>query len=409
METNGSMRFHGPWVGGLVLALWIAGPSFGFLQEHVGTWSVPFYALVVWVALAVGGRWARRAEPWLDRHFLWMALVCLAGLLGAHLLLHPFEDGRGPLLSSDRDEALEVAVGRWLDGDYPYYAKSEVAGPLSVLPGGVLLALPFVMIGKVGLINVAWLVAFLFVMRREFGSAGRAIGLLVLMLGGSPAALYEFVSGGDLIANGIYVAVGVGLCLRCWSAEALRPGPALAAAAFLGVAVASRANFPLVCPLVLAWLWRRVGWRRALSWAGVTAGVSLGLILGFYFWDSQAFTPFMSRSKLMIGGAPEWTGPVVLAATGVAVVGFAVSFFVRRSVPDSAACFRACAWITLVPILGMILVASVLHGRLDFAILHDRFGLMWVPFALLGWGGLGVDACTKGFHPGAPSPRAIVA
>lgn len=386
MEGSNCMSRRGSGLAGLILALWIAGASFGFMQEHVGNWSVPCYVGMVALILMVGLRSLQFVDPWMHRNFWWVLVACLVGLMATHLSLHPFEDGRGPLRSSDRDEALEQAVGRWLKGDYPYYLESSVAGPLSVLPGGILLALPFVIVGKVGLINVFWLAGFLWVLRKEFGSASLALWLLVWSIGVCPAALYEFVSGGDVMANGIYVAVGVWGCLRLWSADTMQIFPAVFIAAFFGVAVASRANFPLICPLVMAWIWQRSGWRRAVSCAAVTGGVSLGLILGFYWWDPESFTPFLSRSKLMIPGASEWAGMVVLGMTILGVLGVSITFLARRQVEGRSSCFRACAWITLLPILGTVLISSAVNHRMDFSILHDRFGLMWVPFALLGWG-----------------------
>lgn len=370
----------------LMLALWIALPSMGFLQEHVGTWVLPVYLAIVAAIMIFGWRWFPLPESWLQARFGWVAFACGVGLAVVHLGLHPFEDGRGPGFSSDRDEALEVAVGRMFDGEYPYYRKSEVAGPLSVLPGGILLSVPFVAMGKVGLMNVAWLVGFLFLIRREFGSAGRAMWLLAAPLAVSPAAQYEFVSAGDLIANSIYVTIGCWWCLRLWSEERLRPWQAVAAAVFLGVAVASRANYVLLCPLVVAWWWRRAGWHRALVAGTIVAVVSLGLIGGFYLADPDGFTPLLSRNKLAAGGTRDGTGSAILAATLLATAGFCLAIFVRRQAPDVRWFFRAATWLTVVPVLGVLLVASARHGGLDFSFLGDRFGLMFVPFALLGWG-----------------------
>ncbi|MCH7227988.1 hypothetical protein [Haloferula sp. A504] len=388
MAHSGDQQVDGDRKRAFILALWLAFPSFGFVQEHAGTWViVPYLAGVVAVVL-LGWHRLPLPERWLGRHFGWVVLACLIGMAVAHVALHPFEDGRGAGFSSDRDEALEIAVGRLIDGEYPYYPQGEGAGPLSVLPGGILLAAPFVLIGKVGLINVAWLAGFLLVMRRELGSAAWALWMLGASLVVSPAAAYEFVSGGDLLANAIYVSVGCWWCLRLWSEEKLRVWRALGAAAFLGIAVASRASFPLLCPLVVAWLWQRAGIVRAAGCAAVTAGVSLGLIGGFYLSDPESFTPFGSRNKLVVHGAPEWLQHAILAATLIAVGCFTIAFLARWCVADRQQFFRASAWITSIPLAGMILAASVLGGRIDFSILHDRFGLMCVPFALLGWGGV---------------------
>jgi hypothetical protein len=59
----------------------------------------------------------------------------------------------------------------------------------------------------------------------------------------------------------------------------------------------------------------------------------------------------------------------------------------RRKDEPIPAFFRWCTFVTLTPIVCAILFSSFVHGAPDFGFLRDRFGLMYIPFALLGWGG----------------------
>ena len=48
---------------------------------------------------------------------------------------------------------------------------------------------------------------------------------------------------------------------------------------------------------------------------------------------------------------------------------------------------RGCTVVTLCPVVAMVALTSLASGAPDFSFLRDRFGLMFVFFALLGWGG----------------------
>ena len=54
---------------------------------------------------------------------------------------------------------------------------------------------------------------------------------------------------------------------------------------------------------------------------------------------------------------------------------------------------------TLAPMVGAVLIASVLRGAPDFSFLHARFGLMYLFTALVGWGA----ALSPAAAPGAAS------
>jgi len=371
------------WILGLLLAL----PSTGFVQKYTGLAGVAGYVLAVVALGFLAARLKRRHHGWLARHFGKLAVLALLGMAAGYVILHPFEDGRGPGKSSDRDEGLEMAVTRMARGETPYYPPNEIAGPLSVLPGSILLAAPFVAMGDVGYQNIFWLGAFLFAAAAFFRDKAVAMYLLVVPMALSVAAQYEFVSGGDLIANGIFVALILLAALKTREGASVPAWLPWLACALVGLALASRANFVFLLPLFGAALWRIAGLRIALTSSAVAGITLLAVILPFYLHDPAGFTPLASRHKLtFMDAALPGASHAIIAATLLASLASAFHLLLRRPADPIPAFFRGCAIVTLTPLLCTILVSSWIHGHPDFGIMRDRFGLMFVWFALLGWG-----------------------
>ncbi len=256
-----------------------------------------------------------------------------------------------------------------------------------MLPGSIALAAPFVALGDSGLQNIFWLGAFLVVARYFFKDAALALYLLAVSLALSPAALYEFISGGDIIANGTFIPAFFLISLTLWNSPSASMGQRLFTSALVGVGLASRANFILLLPLLGAVVWKTAGLRNALLCC-LTAGLTfLATVVPFYLHDPSGFTPLGSRNKisaldLSVPGASA----TIIVATAIASL-TASLLLLRRSHADVAASFfKSCALVTLAPLLGAILFSSWIHREPNFDILRDRFGLMFVFFAILGWG-----------------------
>lgn len=387
----------------IVLALLLAFPSTGLVQKYAGLAGVAAYVAGVVCAVFLVARFGALAAPWVRRHFRSVAAVAFAALAAGFFFLHPLEDGRGPGKSSDRDEGLALAVTRMADGQTPYYPRNPVAGPLSVLPGAVILASPFVALGNPGYQNVFWLAAFMGASAWIFRDKALALLLAVVPLGISPSALYEFVSGGDLIANGIYVAVFLLLALKAWTRPDTPAWSKWATCILLGIALASRSNFLLLVPLFGAALWRAVGFPKALLASGGAVLVAAALTLPFYLNDPAGFTPLLAREKM--AGADHllpWASHAMIATTALAgLVGAWVLLRFPGGDPQRAF-FRWCALVTLCPVACAVALFSIVQGRPDFEFTRERFGLMYVFFALWGWGAalLNSSPCA-----GSPAPR----
>jgi hypothetical protein len=387
-ESETSSDDENSWRNALVLALLLTFPSTGFVQKYTGLAGVAVYVALAISVVFLTARYGSIFAPWLRRHFRTLAALAVIGLAVGFVLLHPLEDGRGPGKSSDRDEGLELAVTRMAHGRTPYYPSDKSAGPLSVLPGSIVLAAPFVALENSGYQNVFWLAAFLFGASRFFKDKALALWLLAVPLALSPAAQYEYVSGGDMLANGIYVALFFLLALRSWSKPNV-PGPQKwLACLLLGIGLASRSNFFLLLPLFGAVLWRKAGLRHAIAATGIVVLTSAAITLPFYFHDPAGFTPLMAKQKLaVVDQALPWAGNAIIAMTAMAAILGAVVLLRRAEPGVDRAFFRWCALVTMCPMVCAVALFSLIHGRIDFSFMRDRFGLMYVFFAMIGWGG----------------------
>lgn len=371
-----------------ILCLLLAFPSTGFIQKHTGIAGVAGYLAAVVAVVFLSIRLTRLCTPWLERNFHKLALLAIAGLAVCFVVLHPFEDCRGPGKSSDRDEGLEMAVSRMAHGESPYYPSNPIAGPLSVLPGSIFLAAPFVALGNPGYQNVFWLGVFLFVARAFSGSAASALWMLIIPLGVSIAAMYEFVSGGDLLANGIFVTLFLLFALTSWSKETSPGWQRWTACVLVGIGLASRANFVLLMPLFGAAMWRIAGLRSAMAATTIATLSYLAVTLPFYLHDPAAFTPLMSRNKIAsLDHSLPWASTVILGVTVLSALLGALWLLFRPVNETQVAFFRIGTVVTLVPMIATLLASSWLSGHPEFSIMRDRFGLMYVFLALLGWAG----------------------
>lgn len=377
----------GATTGLVVLAALITFVSSGLVHKYAGTAGVVVHLAVVTAVLFA----ARRVGGWIsgfcEKHFKVLAGLACVVLAVGFVVTHPMEDSRGPGKSSDRDEGLNLAVTRLLHGETPYYPPNPVAGPLSVLPGSITLAVPFVVAGDSAWQNLFWLPVFLVVAWRYLGDKTAALLLLAIPLGLSPSMLYEFVSGGDLITNAIFVSVFFVFAIHAWTTASSAPWLRILACVLLGIALASRANFVLLIPPFAALVWRESGFRAALVASAITGCVVLAITVPFYLNDPAGFTPFLSKQKLAVADSKlPAASTLLVGVTALASLAATAYLLLRRGGETSTRFFRCCTLITLTPMVCVVVIATVLNGQPDFTFMRDRFGIMYLFFAFLGWG-----------------------
>lgn len=384
-EATGKRPERRAGLASLYLLFFLA--SSGFFQRNLGLPGVIAYATFVAVA---GYAWWRFRDPlraWIEKRFaLWISLFAV-GLVAVFAIGYPIENSQGRGRSSDRDEGLNAAVERMLVGESPYYPPREDAGPLSVFPGAIFLATPFVLLGNSAYQNFFWLAILLWLALRNSKRRGEILLLLAAAFALSPALQYEFISGGDMLSNGIYMTVALGLFLRSWSSADGGLAGRIATAVFLGIALASRPNFLLLMPLAGGFLWRSSGFTKAAAACALATGIFAAASLPFFLSDPQGFTPLSAGNKLaLIDQFLPWgsTSLHVLSATA-AIAGGLWIMLGRKPVGDSTF-FGAVAWVTALPMIGAVALYSIIREVPDFGFMHPRYGLMYLFPAMWAWG-----------------------
>ena len=258
--------------------LWcaLALPSLSLVHQHGGWWGGLAYALLVLpVALWLGvpGRGSDGPPP--ASSVRWLAAATWVAMVVLFAVVYPVVDVQVPGRGSDADDALNIGVRALLAGHSPYAITTYLGNDLSPLPGALLLAMPFVLLGTSALQNFLWIPTFFLAAARTTGDRAWTLHLAWTVLLASPVVLHELLTGGDHSANTVYVLLGMQWLLASG-------GRSLAAAAW-GVTLASRANFLLLVLPVCGWLWRHHGRTAAVRAAAITLGVA-GLLTAPFVW-----------------------------------------------------------------------------------------------------------------------------
>lgn len=367
---------------GLSLSLFV--PSTAVIQRYLGLSGVVVYLIVASLLLALaivvlyGSIWQRVKDPWIP----WLAALTIVLILLLVLLMFPLANSGRLGGGSDGDEALMIAATDLLQGRFPYYQQTYLGNPISPLPGALILAVPFVLLGNVAFQNVFWLAAFYWVSGRFLRDRRQALLLLWTTLLLSPAILQQLATGGDYLANSIYVLV-FALWVIYTRAAAAPTWQKLLAAVLLGIALSSRANFLLILPLVFSAITARAGWKEALKATAVTV-LSFALVtLPVYLWNPAAFSPLHTGNEL--GQFRD-----VLPAAGTAIPLLSALLALVLALRDNGRMTQFLTHAALVqafPVLCGILLTSMRVGALNFS--FARFGIFFLFFGVLAaWPGV---------------------
>jgi hypothetical protein len=387
----------------LALLVCLCLPAAALLQEYLGLIGVAVYFAAAAAVLLIVFRFRHALRDWIGKGYPVFAGLFALGLLAVFAVVYPLETAGKFSKGSDRDETLNLSVQALFAGRYPYYETTPLGNPISVLPGAVFLAAPFAALGNSAYQNFFWMILFLAATGaylKDRTSAFLAVAAAVVL---SPAVQYEYISGGDVLANSIYVLIFLFLAVRAFS----RPGSSvwvrLACGIALGVGLASRSNFFLLLPLLFAVLLKNAGWKAAVFGVLTASGAAGAAILPFYLRDPASFYPFTAANKLVLYDElfPRASTMIILAAAGLSV---ALSVWLGKSPRERSLpmFFGMCAAVQLLPLFCGVVLDSLHYGAVDFRILHDRYGLMFLFFGL--WGSWNFLFAAEG---GEPSVRPV--
>ena len=356
----------------LGLAFWLGLPSTALLQKYFGLAGVAAYLLGLVLALLLWPRFGRHlprpGAAFLEKQFPWLALLTCAALLGLFALAYPITNngrtGDRRTSGSDTDDALNLATTELLHGRYPYYPRTYLDNPITPMPGALLLAIPFVLLGNSAYQSFFWLLLWLLAMRRHWQAGRPPLLLLWLMLALSPVVVYSLVVGNDYLANSLYVLLFMLWLVRWAPRPGLNPWLKLLPAICLGIGLSSRANFLLLLPLIFATLAQLAGRPAALR-STVTTGLTFLLVtLPFYLYDPAGFSPLHTTDELgRFNHLLPYAGLLIPLATALLALFLA---WRQRVGADLQQLFRSSALVLALPVLAGLTLALLAYGPAGF-------------------------------------------
>jgi hypothetical protein len=351
-------------LAGLAFSLFFAGPE--QVEKYLGTAGAGLY-LIAGVAILVASR-AYLIPAFVSRVSTrvawWLALGTIAVLAVLFFRIYPLVNAGIIGGGSDSDDALNLATRALLHGEYPYRIRTYLGSPATYLPGSLLLAVPFVLLGNAAYQDLFWLAVFLLAMTIYLEDIRQAVLLLWATLLCS-RVLQSLVTGGELLASSIYAVLFVLLAMRALGAERPRSVRWLAAS-LLGLGLSSRVNYLLLLPVIVSAGIQKVGWKETAGFTAVIVGTMLAVILPFWLYDPQTFwvaclTEQNFAARLLIDVLPHADLALPLASALVAV---AVACR-RVGATWEVDLLANCALTQAFPVVAMVVLASVESRRLD--------------------------------------------
>jgi hypothetical protein len=367
--------------GRAAFALALALASLGTVEKYLGTPLAVVYLLAMFVAVPLLDRLLPRFVRLVrEGAARWLTWATFGAVVLAFVFLYPIADRDEPNAGSDRDEAANIAIDRLLDGDYPYDELTYLGNPVSQMPGALLFGAPFRLLGNSAYQNLFWLPVLVLVLARRTRSPALALFACWTLLVLSPEVMREIVTGGDLLANCIYVALLM-LAVVVTGREGRSFWLGVAAALALGIAYSSRANFLFTVPILAGMLWQRHGPRVALARLAAAAAAFAAVTLPFYLHDPDGFTPTRTSGKLsQFDDLVPNLHLIILAAVGL----LAVALAVRRFDPAGLALMSRASAVQIAFLVTVVVLDSIESDAVDFSFLVPGFGLIALAFAALG-------------------------
>jgi len=136
--------------------------------------------------------------------YIFVGLIAVIYFVFCHLFSDPYK------LNIDRWQTLNYSLEYWLQGKFFYDEINFMGNKSSYLPGQLLIALPFYLLGNVGYLQLACFLFFSYVLTKEFKSNYLQL-LGVFMFSVSLSYIYEVICKSDFISSFIIVASFIAL------------------------------------------------------------------------------------------------------------------------------------------------------------------------------------------------------
>lgn len=359
---------------GFILSLLI--PSTAVVQKYLGINGVAAYLIIASLIMYLGYKYAlsKIVHFMTDKRLLWLVVVAFLVLLVLFIIIYPIANSGLLGSGSDRDEALNIATSELLKGHYPYYLKTYFGNPITPMPGSLVLAIPFVLLGNSAYQNLFWFFLFLYTINYLFKNKQHGITVLFVILALAPCVMLEYVTGGDLLANSIYVFVFIVWVVMIISKNEKSIWKKILIAVLLGLGLSSRSNFILLLPLVFSAYVKNNGWKSAIIYLAISGFTILLVTVPFYLYDPQGFSPLHTINKLnQFQDILPKAGLIVPLVSGI--IGLILSFSQNWKF---STLLKNCTIVLALPVLIGIVLQSIRLHSLDFS--FAGYGLPFVFF-----------------------------
>lgn len=361
--------------------LCLVGPSLQVGYRYFGVFGVVLYLAIASAALLWIHRslFAKAVANTSTREAAALAAALVVFLVAAFAVGYPLANSGliGP--GSDRDEHLQLATTELLHGRYPYYPRGPFGQLISQLPGALILASPFALLGNASYQNVFWLPAFVAGAGWLLMEIRAAVLLLLVILALSPIVMNEFVVGGDLLPGSIYALVFLTYIVRVVPDRTAPGWKKPLAALALGLGLASRPHFFLLLPLVFSVLRQRAGNAAAVRYTGITTATMAAVILPFYAYDPAGFSPLHTAHFVQFELLPFSR---ILLPVAFGVVALLASLHCANG--DLRTLLRTSACVLAVPIVTVFILAFIEFGS-EVALAVTGYGLSFLFFGAVGF------------------------
>jgi hypothetical protein len=305
----------------LIFVEWLAG-SIMDIRRYLPHWTLEVVALgLLGIAIVILGlKWLQtRQLGWGYFAALWVFVAVL------YVIVFPIAQRRS--YRNDSDDALILACTQLLHHHFPYYERTFLGNPITPMPGALLLALPFQMLGRVSLQALFWIGLFIWFSISYFSFRSTAFAFLIVTILANAHTLVNILDGADYPVNWIYICIGTLLFLSY--AERGFTWQFVLSGVFMGVALSSRPTYVLVIvPLIVAYLMQQVGAMIALRRIALPLFVMAVVTAPFYLYDPRHFSPFHVADRLSF--LPEQLQhQVVLLLIVLTIATSCIGFFVR--------------------------------------------------------------------------------
>ncbi len=269
-------------------------------------------------------------------------------------------------LNIDRWSVITSFLDELFVGNYPYLAKSHLNNPPGPFPGYYLFALPFYLIGEIGLFSLTGIVLYLlFLKSQNFNDKLILINLILIF--SSVVVWYELVVRSTIFAN-MAISLMYFTIIKKMSSESFIN---LVLIGILGGLVLSTRGI-IVYVLIVYFTYFFISRKDWYSFSIVSISTALGFLLTlipFIIWDWQIFMIY---------------NPITLQASFIpkiyliifAIIAFIIGFFSKNTQR-----LFGYTGLLLFTIISIPFFFSVLNSSIYYAIVENGFDISYFLFS----------------------------